>query len=106
MLRDRDVIDLGYASPAFTWSSNAMQTQSIFERLDRDLCITDWRLLFTDAAVLHLPSIDIDHSPILLNTMRRPPKRKRTRSSNTTGLITFSLMKSFSPNGKIRRVTR
>ncbi|XP_026448958.1 uncharacterized protein LOC113349241 isoform X2 [Papaver somniferum] len=76
LVRERDVIDLGFPGPAFTWSNNAVQSTPIFERLDRVVCNTEWRLLSPDAAVLHLPRIDSDHAPIILNTMRKPPKRR------------------------------
>ncbi|XP_026459237.1 uncharacterized protein LOC113359882 [Papaver somniferum] len=51
------------------------ESPPIFEKLDRALCNTSWRLLFPDEAVLHLPRIGSDHAPIILNTMRKPPKR-------------------------------
>lgn len=75
--RERDVVDLGYAGPAYTWSNNAIQAAPIFERLDRAISNTSWRILFPDTAVLHLPRIYSDHAPILLNTMRKLPKKNR-----------------------------
>ncbi|XP_026458518.1 uncharacterized protein LOC113359035 [Papaver somniferum] len=77
MIRERDILDLGYAGPAFTWSNNSTLNNPTFERLDRAVCNSEWRILFSDAAVLHLPRIESDHSPIILNTMRKPPKRKQ-----------------------------
>ncbi|XP_026447571.1 uncharacterized protein LOC113348083 [Papaver somniferum] len=56
-LRDRDVIDLGFVGPAFTWSNNAVQSGLTFERIDRAICNSRWKPLFPDATVLHLPRI-------------------------------------------------
>lgn len=77
LLQDRDVIDLGFAGPAFTWSRRTIHSAPVYERLDRAMCNSLQKLQFTEAAVLHLPRIYSDHAQILLNTLRKPPKRRQ-----------------------------
>ncbi|CAL2271911.1 unnamed protein product [Prunus armeniaca] len=51
--------DLGFSGPKFTWTN-----KRIFERLDRSICNIQWRGLFLDAHVIHLPRMKSDHTPI------------------------------------------
>lgn len=37
-------------------------------RLDRALCSIDWKMEFPDSSVEHLPMIESDHTPLLVNT--------------------------------------
>ncbi|KAL5813436.1 hypothetical protein ACOSQ3_024195 [Xanthoceras sorbifolium] len=39
----------------------------IWCRLDRAVCSIDWRMLFPEGFVRHLPRINLDHCPIFLN---------------------------------------
>lgn len=55
------MIDLGYQSADFTWSNGRVK-----ERLDRGFCNSDWRLLFPEAKVIHLPKLKSDHCPFLV----------------------------------------
>lgn len=104
--RERDVVDLGYAGPAYTWSNNAIQAAPIFERLDRAISNTSWRILFPDTAVLHLPRIYSDHAPILLNTMRKLPKKKiGSTSSSTFGQKIPNLWRKYEGVGKLPMAT-
>ncbi|KAK3183242.1 hypothetical protein Dsin_030528 [Dipteronia sinensis] len=41
-------------------------SEDIWERLDRALCSMDWRIMFAEGYVRHLPRVASDHCPILL----------------------------------------
>jgi len=58
-------IDLGYSGPAYTWANKRRHTTPTFERLDRSLANAEWCATYPQSAVLHLPMIHSDHSPIL-----------------------------------------
>ncbi|XP_026450633.1 uncharacterized protein LOC113350721 [Papaver somniferum] len=74
------LIDLGYKGPAYTWTNGREIKGLIRQRLDRVLANPEWCSCFHNAAVLHLPRIESDHAPILLNTCRNiaraPPNYK------------------------------
>ncbi|OVA20918.1 Endonuclease/exonuclease/phosphatase [Macleaya cordata] len=74
------LVDLGYNGPAYTWTNKRSKRFNICERLDKAYAETSWIQLFSYASVTHLPYINSDHCPILLNTnvvkrMRKPPVR-------------------------------
>ncbi|OVA07468.1 hypothetical protein BVC80_8715g5 [Macleaya cordata] len=76
MVHDRCLIDLGYAGLAYTWANRSDNSEAIV-RLDRALCTPSGWVSFQDADVLHLPRLKSDHAPIILNTARVIPRRKR-----------------------------
>ena len=41
-------------------------SETILERLDRALCSNEWRLMFVEGFVKHLPRVTSDHCPIVL----------------------------------------
>ena len=47
-------VDLRYLGSRFTWSKYYTTSQSIWERLDRALCKTDWLNHFAGTKVIHL----------------------------------------------------
>ncbi|KAK1584321.1 hypothetical protein Q3G72_031946 [Acer saccharum] len=47
--------------------TNRGSNESIWERLDRAICSKDWRLLFAEGFLRHLPRVASDHCPILLS---------------------------------------
>ncbi|XP_021828885.1 uncharacterized protein LOC110769256, partial [Prunus avium] len=51
--------DLGFSGPKYTWTN-----KKVLERIDRAVCNTQWRSLFADAHVIHLPRTKSDHSPL------------------------------------------
>uniref|UniRef100_A0A2N9F9V9 Endonuclease/exonuclease/phosphatase domain-containing protein n=1 Tax=Fagus sylvatica TaxID=28930 RepID=A0A2N9F9V9_FAGSY len=70
-------IDLGYCGQKYTWSNKRWGKDCIKERLDRGICNDKWQMLFPHAVVWHLPAVQSDHNPILLETnvnMRRRGK--------------------------------
>lgn len=56
-------IDLGYVGPKYTW-----QRGHLLVRLDRALSNLKWIDVFPNARVLHLPKIQSDHRPLLIQT--------------------------------------
>lgn len=70
-------IDLGYNSPAFTWSNKRYSTFPTFQRLDRCLANPEWRSQFTNASVHHIPMLYSDHAHILTIINPKPFKPKR-----------------------------
>lgn len=71
------LIDLGYSGPAYTWF-NQRQTQFLIrEKLNRAFADSRWRQKFPEANITHLPTINSDHNPILLNLEKAEKFRKR-----------------------------
>ena len=61
-----NVIDLGFAGPKFTWTNKRPISDLILERIDRCFASLEWRLLFPEATVTHLPRTFFDHHPVLV----------------------------------------
>ena len=61
------MIDMRFSRPKYTWSNCHDFSSLIMERLDRVVANSDWRLLFPDASVTHLPRTHSDHCPLLLS---------------------------------------
>ncbi|XP_031099806.1 uncharacterized protein LOC116004005 [Ipomoea triloba] len=70
------LVDMGFNSPKLTWSRGNSTGSAKGARLDRVLCITDWWNCFSDATVTHLPRLSLDHTPILLQVLRREVTRR------------------------------
>jgi hypothetical protein len=68
------LMDIGAMGPKFTWRGPLYHGgQRIYERLDRALCNSHWRLLFPDGYVKVLPRMDFsDHHPILISPKEVP----------------------------------
>uniref|UniRef100_A0A2N9HXU9 CCHC-type domain-containing protein n=1 Tax=Fagus sylvatica TaxID=28930 RepID=A0A2N9HXU9_FAGSY len=56
-----------WGGPKYTWSNCHDMNSLIMERLDRVLANSDWRILFPEASVTHLPRTHSDHCPVFLN---------------------------------------
>ncbi|KAK2642540.1 hypothetical protein Ddye_024303 [Dipteronia dyeriana] len=61
------MVDLGFIGQKFTWTVKRGVNESIWERLDRTLCYKEWRIIFTEDFLEHLPRVSSDHCTILLN---------------------------------------
>jgi len=61
-----NVIDLGFAAPKFTWTNKRPIFDLILERIDRCFANPEWRLLFLEATITHLPRTFSDHHPVLV----------------------------------------
>jgi hypothetical protein len=68
LLFELGAVDLGFSSNRFTWSNRRWGRDSIRERLDRAIAKIDWHLTFPKANMFHLGAINLDHSPLLLDT--------------------------------------
>ncbi|GMI74429.1 hypothetical protein HRI_001112200 [Hibiscus trionum] len=58
---DTGLVDMGYHGPAFTWERGDLK-----QHLDRCLCNETWFGVFPVSEVFHLPRLESDHSPVLL----------------------------------------
>ncbi|XP_026397050.1 uncharacterized protein LOC113291769 [Papaver somniferum] len=67
LIREAELLDLGYSGNPFTWTSNSHGTGRIKSRLDRSLVNNDCLITFPDSKLLHLPIKGSDHAPILLS---------------------------------------
>ncbi|XP_073051225.1 uncharacterized protein [Primulina eburnea] len=63
---NQGLVDLGYIGSRFTWVRGLSTNTFKGARLDRGVCTIEWRQLFPDATVTHLPIIQSDHAPLLL----------------------------------------
>ena len=61
-----DLVDLGFTGPRYTWMTKRGIGEEIWERLDIAICSMDWRLLYIDGYVKHLPRVLSDHCPVLI----------------------------------------
>lgn len=72
---DVGAINIGFRDTPFTWCKKHCGLANIRQRLGRALCDANWQLLYLEANVFHLPTVDSDHLPLLLDTSSsRPPK--------------------------------
>lgn len=67
-INDCRLMDLGAVGSRFTWKGPLFNGWSrIYERLDRAMCNSDWRLRFDEAFVKVLPRVDFsDHHPLAI----------------------------------------
>ncbi|XP_075658740.1 uncharacterized protein LOC142628551 [Castanea sativa] len=62
----RNMVDLGFSGPRFTWSNRRGFRNLIQERLDRFFGNPKWCTLYPNTRVSHLTRVHSDHCPILL----------------------------------------
>ncbi len=61
-------IDFGFNGNKYTWSNKRWGKSCIKERLDKGMCNDDWRMIFPQVVIWHLPATHLDHNLILLDT--------------------------------------
>ena len=69
-----NLLDLGFSRPKFIWTNSRQVSDLILEHIDRCFANPDWRLLFPEASVTHLPRIFSDHCLVLLELSHPPPQ--------------------------------
>lgn len=77
LVKDCDLVDLGFSGLAYTWCNKHFNTNPTFERLDRSLGNAEWCAAFPSTTVFHLPMMISDHAPILtvLQSSRAKPRK-------------------------------
>lgn len=60
------MIDMGFEGSKFTWTRGLSTDTYKSARLDRGLCNLEWKDMFPEAKVIHLPIIQSDHAPLLI----------------------------------------
>ncbi|XP_010668115.1 uncharacterized protein LOC104885106 [Beta vulgaris subsp. vulgaris] len=68
--------ELSFHGQPFTWCNNRLESDRIYERLDRAYASEDWIHRHPEATLLILPILVSDHSPILLYTSPNKLRRK------------------------------
>ncbi|XP_075499925.1 uncharacterized protein LOC142538495 [Primulina tabacum] len=63
---NQGLLDLGYIGSRFTWVRGLSTNTFKVARLDREVCTINWRQMFPEATVIHLPIIQSDHAPLLV----------------------------------------
>lgn len=63
-----ELIHLGFKGPRYTWCRGTKQGTFRVARLDRAVCNVDWKIMFPETKVTHLPMVNSDHSPLLITT--------------------------------------
>lgn len=66
MENDKGLLNLGFSGNLFTWNNQRGGKHNIQERPDRSFKNDEWRLMFQQASISHLASLDFDQRPILL----------------------------------------
>lgn len=66
LISNHGLIDLGFIGCPFTWNNKRSGLANIQERLDRGFSNDEWRLVFPEATITHLPAIQSDHKPLQL----------------------------------------
>lgn len=67
-----NLLDLGFSCPKYTWSNRRQISDLILERIDRCFANPNWRRLYPEASVTHLPRVFSDHYPVLLELCNSP----------------------------------
>ncbi|XP_031095036.1 uncharacterized protein LOC115999320 [Ipomoea triloba] len=69
------LLDLGYSGAKYTWTRGLGTSTFKGARLDRALGNVERKLRYSEAEVEHLPRINSDHTPLLINTRSLPSGR-------------------------------
>jgi hypothetical protein len=65
------MVDLGFSGNPYTWSNHRYGHSLIKERLDRCIATNQWIQHFPYFSITHLPALNSDHNPLLLDTSTR-----------------------------------
>ena len=71
VLRDCDLLDIGYKGYPFTWSNGRFGPAFVKERLDSFVCNSAWRDIFSDCAATNIDTWTPDHCPVLMEIQER-----------------------------------
>lgn len=71
------LMDIDSKGCVFTWANNKEGEDYVKERLDRVVCIIEWRLMYPEVEAFALPAVGLDHSPIILSCQSNQARRKR-----------------------------
>ncbi|KAK3014543.1 hypothetical protein RJ639_008317 [Escallonia herrerae] len=96
-INSHHLIDLGFSGNPFTWNNNRPLAANIQERLDKAYSNSEWRALFQDATITHIPGKSSDHLPIVLHThSSKPPSLKpfKFEAAWTRDLSSHQVVKS------------
>uniref|UniRef100_A0A803M1R9 Uncharacterized protein n=1 Tax=Chenopodium quinoa TaxID=63459 RepID=A0A803M1R9_CHEQI len=64
---DNELVVVPFSGPLFTWTNNRLDSDPIFERLDRAYASPSWMLNYPDTSVVHQPILFSDHAAIVLS---------------------------------------
>ncbi|KAH9799959.1 reverse transcriptase domain-containing protein [Citrus sinensis] len=70
-IRECSLADLGCTGRFFTWSNRRYGPNFIEERIDRFLCNKEWGNYFQELAATNLESWTSDHSPIMMEVVKK-----------------------------------
>lgn len=76
-LEQCNLIYLGFKGNSFTWTNKRIGRANIKERLDKAVANVEWRSLFSNASIQHLPMIASDHAPLVINSTGDPLSRPK-----------------------------
>lgn len=71
------LMDIDSKGCVFTWANNKEGEDYVKERLDRVVCIIEWRLMYPEVEAFALPAVGLDHSPIILSCQSNQARRKK-----------------------------
>lgn len=77
MIDHCNFIDLGFSGPMFTWNNGRHGRGLIKERLDRVISNGNWRAIYPDSMLFHIPRTQSDHCLLLLDldALNSPAKK-------------------------------
>lgn len=67
-----NMIDLGFIGPRFTWTNKSPISNLILEKIDICFANPDWRIMYPEATITHLPWTYSDHCPVLVDLFKPP----------------------------------
>ena len=86
-------LDIGFASPRFTWTNKREVQASIQNRIDRFFVNPSWCVMYPDAKITHLTQCHSDHCPVLLEVQPRTRNgRSRSFRFQTGWLLDLSFL--------------